>query len=102
MDGWAGQGTCRWNDETACVMMLYFGFMMAFNADILEAEGLEVPTNYEEFLAVARATTKDLNGDGITDQFGTGHETAGGAGQYLTEMLNYVLDAGAYWTNDAG
>lgn len=102
MSGWAGQGTCRWNDETACVMMLYFGFMMAYNKDILDAEGIAVPTNYEEFLAAARATTKDLNGDGITDQFGTGHETSGGAGQYLTEMLNYVLDAGAYWTNDAG
>lgn len=102
MTGWAGQDTCRWNDETACVMMLYFGFMLAYNPELLEAEGLSVPTNYEEFLAAARATTKDLNGDGITDQFGTGHETKGGAGQYLTEMLNYVLDAGAYWTDKDG
>ena len=52
--------------------------MLAYNPELLEAEGLEVPTNYEEFLAAARATTKDLNGDGITDQFGTGHETKGG------------------------
>lgn len=102
IDGWAGQGTCTWNGETACIMMLYFGFMFAYNADILAEAGLEVPTNYEEFLAAARATTKDLNGDGITDQFGTGHETKGGAGQYLTEMLNYVLDAGAYWTDKDG
>ena len=102
IDGWAGQGTCTWNGETACIMMLYFGFMFAYNADILADAGLEVPSNYEEFLAAARATTKDLNGDGITDQFGTGHETKGGAGQYLTEMLNYVLDAGAYWTDKDG
>ena len=102
IDGWAGQGTCTWNGETACIMMLYFGFMFAYNADILADAGLEVPTNYDEFLAAARATTKDLNGDGITDQFGTGHETKGGAGQYLTEMLNYVLDAGAYWTDKDG
>ena len=102
MTGWAGQGTCQWNNETACVMLLYFGFMMAYNPDILAEAGVEVPTNYEEFLAAARATTKDLNGDGITDQFGTGHETKGGAGQYLTEMLNYVLDAGAYWTDKDG
>lgn len=102
MDGWAGQGTCIWNDETACVMLLYFGFMMAYNPDLLAEAGVEVPTSYEEFLAVARATTKDLNGDGITDQFGTGHETKGGAGQFLTEMLNYVLDAGAYWTDKDG
>lgn len=102
MSGWAGQGTCTWNGETACIMLLYFGFMMAYNPDILAEAGVEVPTNYEEFLAAARATTKDLNGDGITDQFGTGHETKGGAGQYLTEMLNYVLDAGAYWTDKDG
>ncbi len=102
MSGWAGQGTCTWNGETACIMLLYFGFMMAYNPDILAEAGVEVPTNYGEFLAAARATTKDLNGDGITDQFGTGHETKGGAGQYLTEMLNYVLDAGAYWTDKDG
>ena len=102
MTGWAGQGTCVWNGETACVMLLYFGFMMAYNSEILAAEGLEVPTTFEEFMNVARATTKDLNGDGITDQFGTGHETKGGAGQYLTEMLNYLLDAGAYWTDKQG
>lgn len=102
MTGWAGQSTCRWNDETACVMLLYFGFMMAYNEEILQKEGLKVPATFEEFMDVARKTTKDLNGDGITDQFGTGHETKGGAGQYLTEMLNYVLSAGAYWTSPEG
>lgn len=102
MTGWAGQGTCRWNDETACIMLLYFGFMMAYNDEILSEAGMAVPTTYEEFLEVVRATTKDLNGDGITDQFGTGHETRGGAGQYMTELLNYVLGAGAYWTDSEG
>ncbi len=102
MTGWAGQDTCRWNGETACIMLLYFGFMMAYNEEILASEGLSVPTSYEEFLDAVRATTKDLNGDGITDQFGTGHETRGGPGQYLTELLNYVLGAGAYWTDKQG
>lgn len=102
MSNWAGQQICRWNEETACFMLLYFGFMMAYNTEILAAEGLEVPTNYEEYMNVVRATTKDLNGDGIIDQFGTAHETKGGAGQYLTEMLNYVLSAGAYLTDKEG
>ena len=102
LDGWAGQDTCVWNGETACVMLLYFGFIMAYNEEILAAEGLSPPTSFDEFMAVARATTKDLNGDGIVDQFGTGHETKGGGGQYLTEMLSYVLDAGAYWTSKDG
>lgn len=102
LTGWAGQQKCEWNDETVCIMMNYFGFVMAYNKKILEEAGVAVPTNYEEFFAAAKATTKDLNGDGITDQFGTGHETKGGAGQYLTEMLNYILDAGAYWTDADG
>ena len=102
MSNWAGQKICRWNDETACFMLLYFGFMMAYNAEILEAEGLAVPTTFDEYMDVVRKTTKDLNGDGIIDQFGTAHETKGGAGQYLTEMLNYVLSAGAYWTDNDG
>ena len=102
MTGWAGQNTCRWEDQTMCVMMLYFGFIMGVNDDILAAEGLEVPTNWEEYRAVLEKTTKDLNGDGILDQFGTGHETRGGGGQYVTEMLSYILDAGAYWTDSEG
>lgn len=102
MNGWAGQDTCRWNGETVCVMLLYFGYIMGYNEEILNEAGLEVPTSWEEFEAALKATTKDLNGDGIVDQFGTGHETKGGAGQYLSEMLNYVLDAGAYWTDKEG
>lgn len=102
LNGWAGQQKCEWNGETVCIMTNYFGFVMAYNKKILDQAGLAVPTNYQEFFDVAKATTKDLNGDGIVDQFGTGHETKGGPGQYLTEMLNYILDAGAYWTDKDG
>lgn len=102
LDGWAGQQICEFNGETACVMMLYFGYIMAYNQAILDAEGLAAPTSYEELLEVARKTTKDLNGDGIIDQFGLHHPTKVGGGQYVTEMLNYVLDAGGRWTNAEG
>lgn len=102
LTGWAGQGKCEWNGETACIMMNYFGFIMAYNKKILDDAGLAVPTDWASYLDVARKTTRDLNGDGIPDQFGTGHETKGGAGQYLTEMLSYILDAGAYWTDAEG
>jgi multiple sugar transport system substrate-binding protein len=102
MSGWAGQGKCVWQGNTNCVMLNYFGFIMAYNKKILDEAGVSVPTTWEEYLDVARKTTKDLNGDGIVDQFGTGHETKGGAGQYLTEMLSYILDAGGYWTDQDG
>ena len=39
LTGWAGQGTCVWNGETACIMLLYFGFMMAYNPEILAEAG---------------------------------------------------------------
>src|SRR3546814_19137272 len=83
-------------------MMLYFGYVMGYNEEILQTEGLSVPTTWDEFIAAARKTTKDLNGDGIVDQFGTGHETKGGGGQYLSEMLNYILVAGGRWTDAEG
>lgn len=102
LTGWAGQNICTWNKETVCIMLNYFGYIMGYNKAILEAEGLAVPSTYAEFIEAARRTTKDLNGDGITDQFGTGHETMGGGGQYLSEMLSYILDAGAYWTDKEG
>ena len=102
LKGWAGQDTCTWNKQTVCTMMLYFGYIFAYNEDLLKKEGLAVPKTYAEFLAAAQKLTKDVNGDGITDQFGTGHETKGGGGQYMSEMMNYTLDAGGRWTNDAG
>lgn len=102
LKGWAGQDTCSWNKQNVCVMMLYFGYFMAYNEEMLKKEGLEVPKTYAEFLAAARKLTKDVNGDGIVDQFGTGHETRGGGGQYMSEMMNYTLDAGARWTDESG
>ncbi len=102
LTGWAGQSRCQWNGETVCLMMLYFGGMMAYNDAMFGKAGIAVPKTYAEQLAAARALTKDTNGDGIVDQYGLGLATTGGAGQYLTQMLSYVIDAGARWTNDQG
>ena len=98
---WAGQNKCIWNGSTNCLMLLYFGFVMAYNEELLSDAGIAVPTTWDEYLAASRALTQDTDGDGLTDQFGTAHQTSGG-NQYLVEMLNYVLDAGAYWTDANG
>ena len=98
---WAGQQKCVWNDETACIMLLYFGFVMAYNQALFDEAGVAVPETWDEYLTAARALTIDKDGDGITDQYGTAHQTVKG-NQYSTELLNYVLDAGAYWTDDQG
>lgn len=102
LDGWAGQRICNWKGQTYCVMNLYFGFYMAYNKQLLAEAGVQPPTNYDEWLDALRKTTKDLNGDGIIDQYGSGHEVRAGTAWYMTEMLNYMLDVGAFWTNKDG
>jgi multiple sugar transport system substrate-binding protein len=102
LEGWAAQGKCQWNGETVCIMLLYFGYVMAYNQEMLEEAGVALPSNWEEFHEAAKALTKDADGDGLIDQYGVGISTAAGSGQYLSEMLNFVLDAGAYWTTDEG
>ncbi len=100
---WMGrQSACQWKGKPVCVMMLYFGNIFAYNEEMLKKEGLNPPTNWAEYIAAARKLTKDTNGDGIPDQFGTGHETKGGGGQYLSELMNYTLDAGGRWTDANG
>ena len=49
LNGWAGQDTCVWKGETVCTMMLYFGYIMAYNEEILKKEGIAVPKTYAEF-----------------------------------------------------
>jgi multiple sugar transport system substrate-binding protein len=102
LKGWAGQGVCDWKGNTLCIMNLYFGFFMAYNEDLLQKVGVAVPRTPAEFLDAAKKLTKDLNGDGIIDQYGTGHEIGAGVSWYLTEMLNYMLPAKAFWTNARG
>jgi multiple sugar transport system substrate-binding protein len=101
LKGWAGQDKCRWKGHTVCILNLYFGFFLAYNDALLAEAGVGVPTNYREFLEAARKTTKTDSG-GLTVQYGTGHEIGAGVAWYLTEMLNYMLPAGAFWTNAKG
>jgi multiple sugar transport system substrate-binding protein len=99
---WAGQEKCKWHGETVCIMMLYYGTIMAYNEDLLAKAGVGVPKNWNEFIDAVRKTTKDTNGDGIMDQYGTGHETKGGGGQYLSEIMSYLIDTGARFTDADG
>ncbi len=102
LKGWAGQKVCHFDDHDYCIMLLYFGYVMAYNQKMLDAAGVKVPTNWDEYLAAAKKLTVDKSKNGLTDQYGVGISTAAGGGQYLSELLSYVLDTGAYWTNAEG
>ena len=102
LKGWSGIELCNWKQKSVCIPFLYSGYPMAYNEELLAKAGVGVPKNYAEYLDAMKKTTKDLNGDGIVDQFGTGHETRGGGGQYLSELMVYTLDAGARFTDANG
>ncbi|OSP55785.1 sugar ABC transporter substrate-binding protein [Pseudoruegeria sp. SK021] len=100
LTGWAGQGTCEWDGSTYCIMLLYTGYIMSFNEQMLADAGIDAaPATWDEFLTAARAITKDTDGDGLIDQYGIGLPTKG-AGSVMHSMLNFVLDAGGAWTVD--
>ncbi|WP_010139659.1 ABC transporter substrate-binding protein [Oceanicola sp. S124] len=100
LDGWAGQGTCEWNGNTNCIMLLYTAYILAYNEKLLADAGIDaVPTDWDSFLAAARAATKDTDGDGQTDQYGVGVASTGGSNM-MHDMLHFVLDAGGNWTED--
>ncbi|GAA6210172.1 sugar ABC transporter substrate-binding protein [Cognatishimia sp. WU-CL00825] len=100
LTGWAGQATCEWDGNTSCLMLLYAGYVMAYNEALLADAGVTTPpTDWESFLAAARAATKDTDGDGVTDKFGVGMPTKG-ASSVMHGILNFVLGAGGDWTVD--
>lgn len=98
LEGWSGQEICNWKGTVPCILLQYFGFVMVYNEAMFEEAGLEVPTTPEAYMEAARLLTKDTDGDGITDQFGTSHHTTPGS-QYMVEVDNYVFGLGGNWTN---
>lgn len=103
INGFAGQKILQNDGKNYGLMLLYFGFNLYYNEALLRAAGIQnPPTNWNEYVRAARALTVDRDRDGITDVYGVGFQTAPGPGQYLTGLLNTVLDSGAYWTDDSG
>lgn len=97
LEGWAGQEKCVINGKIVCINLNYFGYIMFYNEALLKAANVDVPKTWDEYLAAARK----LN-DPAKQVYGIGLHTTAGAGQYVTELLSYVLDAGGYWTTAQG
>jgi len=98
LKGWAGQEKCVRDGKTTCINLNYFGYLLFYNEALLKAAGVGVPHDWTEYLDAARKMTAA----GAGQSFGVGLHTTAGAGQYLTELLAAVLDAGGRWSNTAG
>lgn len=92
LTGWAGQGTCQWKGKTNCLMLLYAGYVMGYNEKLLNDAGVAVPTDYESYLEAVMKTTKDVDGDGITDVYGAALNLT--LRDIREQLLGLALDAG--------
>ena len=73
-------------------------FMAAFNVKLARDAGLDIdnpPTTWDEYLSWARAMTKDTNGDGKMDTWGTTLPTDD-IGWHLNPGLFYLFQATGY------
>lgn len=69
--------------------------LMYVNRTLLESEGIEVPEQdwtWEDFYSICEKMTKDIDGDGVLDQFG----------QYGYTWQNAIYSNGARIFNDEG
>jgi len=66
-----------WNGELMCIPQNISSLVVYYNKDLFNAAGVAYPSNdwtWDDFLAAVQALTKDLDNDGVTDQFGAGIE----------------------------
>ena len=67
----------RWKRRLACLPQAASGLVVYYNRDLFAQAGVAEPPpdwDWERFTATAQALTRDLDGDGRTDQFGLGLE----------------------------
>lgn len=67
----------KWKGEQMCIPQNISSLVVYYNKDLFNAAGVDYPAagwTWDDFTATALALTKDLDGDGATDQFGLGLE----------------------------
>jgi multiple sugar transport system substrate-binding protein len=69
----------RWQGELMCIPQNLSSLVVYYNQALFDAAGLPYPSDdwtWAEFLATAQSLTRDIDGDGRTDQFGLGTEAS--------------------------
>lgn len=64
-----------WRDELMCIPQNISSLVVYYNTDLFDQLGVPYPNDnwtWDDFLATAKALTADINGDGVTDQYGLG------------------------------
>jgi multiple sugar transport system substrate-binding protein len=68
-----------WKGTLMCLPQNLSSLVVYYNKNLFDAAGLAPPSDdwtWDDFIASAKALTKDTDGDGATDQFGIGTEAS--------------------------
>lgn len=68
-----------WQDQLMCIPQNISSLVVYYNRDLFRAAGVAEPADnwtWDDFLATAKALTRDSDGDGQTDQYGLGVEAS--------------------------
>jgi multiple sugar transport system substrate-binding protein len=87
----------RWQGELICLPQNVSSLVVYYNRDLFEGAGVPLPAgdwSWEDFVAAARALTRDLDGDGMVDQYGLGVEPS------LLRLAPFVWMNGAPLVDD--
>ncbi|MEN9936159.1 MAG: hypothetical protein RLZZ387_2738 [Chloroflexota bacterium] len=68
-----------WDGTLTCIPQNLSSLVVYYNKDLFDQAGVAHPAagwSWDDFLAAARALTRDTDGDGTTDQYGIGTEVS--------------------------
>ena len=91
----------EYGDTKFAVPYQIVSLYLYYRVDLFKAEGLNPPTNYEEFLKVAQTLTKDTDGDGRIDQWGFGMRGARGGHDMWNTFVKFFNRDGSINLNKA-
>ena len=87
----------QFNGELMCLPQNLSSLVVYYNRDLFDAAGVPYPEagwSWDDFLAAAKALTRDIDGDGITDQHGLGVENS------LIRFTPFIWQAGGELVDD--
>jgi multiple sugar transport system substrate-binding protein len=87
----------RFGGELMCLPQNLSSLVVYYNRDLFDAAGVPYPKagwTWADFLAAAQALTRDIDGDGLTDQHGLGVENS------LIRFTPFIWQAGGELVDD--
>jgi multiple sugar transport system substrate-binding protein len=88
----------RWNGQLWCIPQNASSLVVYYNRALFDAAGLPYPASdwtRDDFLQAAQALTRDLDGDGQTDQYGVGVEPS------LIRLAPFIWQDGGELVDDS-